>query len=269
MLNYCKMFNIVWEIDDISKKVKLIQRKNYFSNYTIEDWTDKLDMSKDFIINPLMADKHYLLCNYKDIKTDISENYNKAIGFNIGEKEIDTTYVFNEDTKDLFSDLKNSNAYSPNRLEYLKLFDGQISYYGTSAVFIDNVDKDGNDVENFGSFYLRCPQKSIVSGSGSFIVTDDNVYQKSNRKPTFGGNVGSQIGSAYPAKYNISNYFPLSIIRRYNSSNNICLFNKPLKSYIFGEDFSNANTIYDLTWKNFIQERYHIQNKTLTCYLRL
>ena len=118
ILNYCKMFGIMIEVDEINKKVIFKQRKQYFSNYTIEDWTDKVDYSKDYKIVPVIANSKYLLFNYDDIKTSLSDSYNKSVGFNIGEKQLSTEYNFDNNTTKLFCKLKNSNSYTPNRLVY-------------------------------------------------------------------------------------------------------------------------------------------------------
>lgn len=269
-VNFTKMFGLIWEVDEARKKIKIQTRKTYFNNYTIVDWTDKLDCSKEIKITPLMTENHYMLFNYNDIGTSISENYNKSTGFKIGEKRVNTNYPFNENTNELYKSIKNSNAYTANRLDYNKLFDCQISYYGTSTVFVDNADKDGNAIDTFGSYYFVGASKSV----SNIKITDDNVFQKANRSLTYGGEKGAQINSSMSSSYNLTSYVPLSIVYTGNlptagTVKCLGLFNTPAKSYINGESFQDAVTIYDRFWNNYIQERYNLQNKQMTCYLRL
>lgn len=262
MLNYCKMFGIMIDVDEINKKVIFKQRKQYFSNYTIEDWTNKVDYSKDFEIVPVIANAHYLLFNYDDIKTDLSEKYNKSVGFNIGEKQVDTGYNFDNNTTNLFSKLKNSNSYTPNRLEYSKLKNLAISYIGTQFTLIDDTDKDNKHLSTFGSFYLTQPVK-LFENSSQYFMTDDSTYQKANNLYCYGAN-GKTTLDGTTNKNSIIGYTPLSIIR----DNKICLFGKPTTSFMVGTDFTNATDIYTTYWKNYLDERYNIQNKKVTCYIK-
>ena len=256
------------EVDEINKKVIFKQRKQYFSNYTIEDWTDKVDYSKDYKIVPVIANSKYLLFNYDDIKTSLSDSYNKSVGFNIGEKQLSTEYNFDNNTTKLFSKLKNSNSYTPNRLEYNKLKQLAISYIGTRFIMIDDVDKDNKHLSTFGSFYLMLQVKFIPDSGDVFFITDDSVYEKANNRYCYGADGKKTLGgspSNKDARITVTGIKQISILR----DNKICLFNKPATSFMIGTNFTNATDIYSLYWKNYLDERYNIQKKKVTCYVKL
>ena len=86
IINYTKMYALVWTVDDINKKINLVPRSKYFSDYSIVDWTDKCDKSRDFLIKPVYFDSKYVKLNYKDSKLGINENYKEEFGYNYGEK---------------------------------------------------------------------------------------------------------------------------------------------------------------------------------------
>jgi hypothetical protein len=92
ILNYCKIFRIGIFLDERNKQLKYTPFTTYFSNYTLEDWSDKLDKSKDFIIQPVIASNKYLHFNYKDNPTARNEEYKKKYGVNFGEFRLNTEY---------------------------------------------------------------------------------------------------------------------------------------------------------------------------------
>ena len=102
VINYCKMFRIGIECDNVNKKIKFKPLSKYFSNYQVVDWTNIVDKSKDFTIKPVTYEKKYVLFNYKDSKVKISEEYKEKFGVNYGEYRLSTDYNFNTDTEKLF-----------------------------------------------------------------------------------------------------------------------------------------------------------------------
>jgi len=47
------------------------------------------------------------------------------------------------------------------------------------------------------------------------------------------------------------------------------LFNVPKYNYTYIENYGGKNALYYNLWNTYINERYNIQNKMLTCYLHL
>lgn len=56
LLSYAKMFGLYFVKDVDSKTITIYNRNSFFQN-EVEDWTDKIDYSKDMTITPLLFDK--------------------------------------------------------------------------------------------------------------------------------------------------------------------------------------------------------------------
>jgi len=90
-------------------------------------------------------------------------------------------------------------------------------------------------------------------------ITDDTVIQVVNAIYYYAGRNVQDV-------YEISRYNCLSSVYE----DKLCLFNKPKKNYTYNYSiFNNTYSIYDLYWKNYLDERYNIQNKIVTCYLTI
>jgi len=121
-LTYCKVFDLKWIVDSFNKKIYIKSRKNYFANYTITDWTNKIDRSKDFVVQPVTFNNKYVLFNYADEDNQLNKNYKDDFGINYGEYRLITDYNFNTETKKLFNKpFKPSIIYSDTLLNYLTL----------------------------------------------------------------------------------------------------------------------------------------------------
>ena len=261
ILNYCKIFRIGIFLDERNKQLRYTPFSTYFFSHTIEDWTDKLDKSKDFIIQPVIASNKYLLFNYKDNPTARNEDYKKKYGVNFGELRLNTEYQFNNETKKLFPDTSVGITSTNNVLSWCNLYEENLVLYTVSRneIFIENKDKDRKAVDVFG-------QCLFDSGIASFdntdalnfrnvTVSDDTLLQTSTNKFFYAQDAdGIKVGT-YPK---------LSIVK----GNKLSLFTKPKENYSFS-DLSNTKGIYELFWQDYLNERYSIQNKLVTCYLNL
>ena len=63
----------------------------------------------------------------------------------------------------------------------------------------------------------------------------------------------------------VSNYPHLDIV----SDDNLCVFNIPKENYTYLNNYVGKNSIYSNFWENYLNERYNIQNKIITCYVML
>lgn len=258
ILNYCKMFRINIIADDTNKKLKFVQTKDYFGSYTVKDWTKKLDKSKDYTITPVTWDKKYVLFNYKDKDTDIAAKYKEDFGVNYGEHRIITRYNFNEDTSDLFTDIRNTIVYTPSVNSWNDLYnDMKIVYKLPAEIYLD-INKDNKTSNTFGCFFFVNKKPfDNTSNMRSVKISDDSLLQINNQTYFY-----SQYSD------NISTYYYLEPCLFYGDK--LCLFDTPQENYTYDNDYlNNKQGIYDLLWKNYIDERYNTQNKIVGCYLKL
>ena len=282
IMNYTKMYSLVWQVDDLKKEINLIPRSKYFSNYSILDWTDKLDKSKDFVIKPVYFDSKYVKLNYKDSKLGLNENYKEEFGYNYGEKLLVTDYNFDTNTKDIFKNIPFTFDYSPNVLLWSTLYEKQqVLYSVNNENFVYCQDKDGKYVNLFGCLMLYAGTKSFdkTFSTRKILLTDDT--EQMERVHTYcysqgnGGDNHIEV-TQYPVLSNIIVKEDSGIIinpKRYIYCN---LFEIPKKLYTLDNPFSNKSkvptinqSLYSRFFKKYFDERYSIQTKVVTCYMQL
>jgi hypothetical protein len=116
IIKYCKLHHISIDIDYVQKQINF--RKDIFLNYTITDYTDKVDKSNDFSVKPIIFEHHRLLFNYKESESLLNTTYNNNYGVTYGSKSIITNYDFDNEEQKLFEDLTTTIPYSPSLLEW-------------------------------------------------------------------------------------------------------------------------------------------------------
>ena len=259
ILKYCKQYRIGVFCDDINKKLIFKPLSIYFSDYKILDWTDKLDMSKEYHIQPITFENKYLLFKYKDSKVGLLADYKNRYGINYGEYKLTTDYNFNIETKELLKDVHNSLVYTPNVLPYSTLLNCNLLYIIPNEIYVTNADEKGKNVDIFGSFYFNCGLREFDSELGPVYISDDTEFQKSS-------NVFAYIRFNSSNRTTVTKYTYLDNV----IDDNLLYYSKPYINYTINkESYGSANSIYKNFWQNYLNERYNKQNKIVTCYLRL
>lgn len=264
ILTYCKVFGILIQTDDKRKKLKFLKRENFFSDYSILNWDDKLDTRNDFTISPIVFEDKYLVFNYSDYETKNNERYKQDYGVNYGEKRINTNYNFNTEEKDLFeTPISPSVTCTDNILSWSNIYSGKIQYSFGSEIMIDNKNKERKEVNNFGAWFFRngCASFDTTQSLNlrDVYITDDTTLQMVNSTFTY-----TQIDDAVYRK-KTTKYPILDIVK----GNKLCVFNKPMKNYTYLNNYGNATDIYTQRWENYLKEQYDLQRKKLTAYFKL
>lgn len=263
VINYCKQYRIGIFCDNINKKLIYKPLSSYFSNYSILDWTEKLDMSKEYHIQPITFENKYLLFNYEKYATELNNEYNKNFGRNFGEYRLSTDYEFNIDEKELFKYSKVTIPSTDTCLSWENLWKNfSIVYTLPAEITAYNKDKDEKNVDVFGSmlFYKGLGEFDTTSAMRPVFITDDTTLQSSNQ-------VFFYTQKGQDGKYIRSEYYPvLDVV----DGHNLCTFAIPSANYTYVKDsYDNKNGIFKNFWEKYLNERYNKQNKIVTCYLRL
>lgn len=125
LVDWCKLFNMRFRTDIVTKTIYIEQRNNYFID-KIVNLTDKIDYSKDFNINPIYVDKRiYKFGIEADNENYAGYIYKKKYGSNYSSKVFNTKYEFDNETKEVFED----NTYKTN-IDYLM----SSPYFNTTLV---------------------------------------------------------------------------------------------------------------------------------------
>lgn len=268
ILQYTKMFGLYWDVDYGNKEIKILTRRNLFKNYTVTNWDDKLDRKKDLTIEPLTFKEKYILFNYDDVDGYIYTEYKDTYGVNIGEKRLSTGYDFNTSDKKLFSGIKPSSMSSRSYITFNRMYawDKNSILDPTVEQFtlIDTDDKDEKAPISLNSWFMRGDNYS----KNCYLTSDTNLMEEKNTycwlDPTYSTSSGAGLQSDILP--NISTAIRFSDGVTYSSN-----FNTPIEDKTFNKILSNTlNTnIYELCWKDYLNERYNIQNKKVTGYFYL
>lgn len=263
IINYCKQYRIGVFCDDINKVLTFKPLSSYFNNYKVLDWTDKLDLSKEYHIQPITFDNKYLLFNYEKYDTELNTDYNEKYGRNFGEYRLTTDYEFNNSEKKLFNNAKVAIPSTDICLSWSNLYDKmKIIYTLPAEITTYNKDKDKKNQNVFGSmlFYNGLVNFDDTSAMRLVNISDDTYLQAINQTYFYAQN-GQEDKILRTYKYPL-----LDIVE----SDNLCTFTIPNENYTYLKDnYDNKPAIYHNFWENYLNERYNKQNKIVTCYLRL
>lgn len=259
-LNYCKLYRLVFDIDYINKSISIEPATSYFSNYTIKDWTHKLDMTNTFELKPISFENKYVMFNYSDNDVQLGKDYKEYFGVNYGDIKLITDYNFNTNTQTLMEGLQPTIVYTPNVLSWTTLYDKmKIAYTFGKEIFLNNLDKDEKVVNTFGQFFFVKNAAWDKSGDLRNVkITDDTHLQVVTQTFFYSQDAGISLS---PTQYKQPTLF---------YDDKCCLVNIPSKNYTYDKSYmTGKKSIYDLIWLNYIKERYDKNNKIITCYLKL
>ena len=125
-----------------------------------------------------------------------------------------------------------------------------------------NKDKDKKEVSLFGAYFFHNGLANFSTESAlhmhNVILTDDTPYMDANNTYFYNQGGGANVR-------NVTTYPKLDIVK----GDNMCVFNIPKYNYTYNNNYSGKKSIYTNFWEDYINERYNVQNKQITCYLHI
>ncbi len=109
LLDYTKLFGLMYIKDINEKTIKIISRNTYYTDNVI-NLNDKIDWGKEVKITPTLIETKYLTMSYKEGKTQFDEKYKTDYNVNFGQKRVDTSYNFNVESKNMYEGTNFDNA---------------------------------------------------------------------------------------------------------------------------------------------------------------
>ena len=181
LLQYTKLFNLVWHYDQLRNTVTVMTREKWFNMYAnnILDWTEKVDKSREFYFNPLAWDKKYITFNYDDFEMDWLKDFKERYNITYGTKRITTQYNFNQETEELMctndaDKINPSIQVSMSRFPMSSVANEAPIPLRYTETFIGNR-KDNKSANIWGQFYFKNGVKNWNSDNGkNSIYTDTN-----------------------------------------------------------------------------------------------
>lgn len=290
LLNYSKMFGLVFVTDNENKVIRVMQRKDYFDNSKILDWTDKVNFINTYNIKQPSFENKYVNWNFQPADTDLLDSYENAYEEIYGTKKVDTGIEFDDSTKDLYNSIKPLNVYSPLIApwnSYKNWIVGRdINRYYTTELYIDNCkdNKPANVDYCFGFPQVVGVDRTLGASIGStdsyvVYITEDCDLEKNTNTFCYHDTSAQalqdkQIEAYYINTFNDFTCYYWSDGGTYRADNFYCLFDRPKEMYrrlstLETSEMSHPNTIFDCFWKDYISERYDNRNKVVTAEVTL
>lgn len=269
LINYAKMYGLVFITNRKDKCIDVTCRNMYFDNYSIEDWSDKVDTSNVFTIKQPTFEARNILFDYDDVSADNYTDYKDRFDVNIGAKKIITDYEFNDDDENMFEGIKPTNVVNMKITGRKQLFEQWQPGYAIPSVecteiVLDNRndDKSANISSSFAFRRLNQPVDTRVT---DVYITEDSIEEISAESYCYHSYIDAY--SQYRIKMDVMPY--ISIID--NSGLYGCLYDMP-NEYYFNKEimpYENALFVYDAFWRDYINERYDKDNKVVTLEVKM
>lgn len=287
ILQYSKMFGLKWNVDYINKEIQLVRRETLFQNYTIENWDDKLDRTQQVKIEPVVFPNKYLKFAYKETDGYKYTTYREKYGVEFGDRIVNTLYNFNSEDKVITNNISPTIASNRNFISFENWLNwdlrSKIISNRDEITKLECATEDDSSSIDTASWCFRT--LNTIDSQTTYYVTEDSDLMLSEGKSYYydyrsieweESNGYALIDKAfYTKRKGLPLFSPIykstaqgfSDYGKYYS----CLFNTPMIDYTSDQSFTNAigNTVYDICWDKFINERYNAQNKKMTAYFNL
>lgn len=261
LLEYSKIYGLVWNIDEKNKTIVVRQQQNdYKEGLTrgIRDYTDKVD-NREKVLKPAQFDCKYVRFNYADNKTAEGTEYKNTYDANYGELILNNGNEFNSSEKKLFSGLIPAPITRKKQIFKIKTPNNKDSImYSETQTYtsIITADKSNKTVDLFGSLFF------VGEKTTPILLTDDTPSEYLNNTYCYNRYSFDVISKQANAKIAAA----ISYVK--NTNNKITnLFNIPNITY--GENFTGVKSIYELFWKDYFDERYSYKNKVVEVKMKL
>lgn len=276
ILQYTKMFGLIWDVDYSGKKIYIKTKQTYFNDSTIDDWGNNIDITNEYKLELPLFNTKYIDLNYNNVDGYRYSGYYNKYNSVYGSKRLTTNYEFNNDSKNLINDIKPScssnRVYTSFDSIYNWNLNTNIPTTTDSIIRMEESNEDDSSSINGCNWYLRGNNKISQS-----YITKDSQLQSSQERCYYSKVWLNSLDSTTRSLYAKSiSYLPqFNIVYGYNDDpfmkNSVgCVFNKPNEDYTSNHSVTICdNYIYDLVWDKYLKERYNKQNKKLTTYINI
>ena len=103
LLDYSKLFGLYFIKDRYDKTIHICTRNTFF-NGVMNDWSKRIDYSKDLTVTPILFDKKYYLMQLDTPETKDAIRYKTQYTQQYGQQRLATGYNFNYDSDNFYSE---------------------------------------------------------------------------------------------------------------------------------------------------------------------
>lgn len=302
LLSLCKMCGFYFVTDNAEKKVTILRRNTLFQDETI-DLTDRVDLSKDITIQPLVFDSKWYKFSQEGIGGAFYDEYRSIEGIDYGIQLIDTGFDFNADVKDLLDTSVFKNACTIlQRSRYWNIIESGVTFIPSPFLDTGNTITRWNDNNETQDTPISCPPSTA---SVTYYNDTYNGYDlQTGFKCQFADASGKQLDGKdvllflnrfdYYERFKVTDDLPvmsvvndgkpcwildegagvdIPIFRRYYceyrySKYNITRsldFGVPRQLDIPSVVYKPESTIYSKCWRDYLVDRYDVDTRVMRC----
>lgn len=129
LLDYCKMFGLLFVKDRHSKTIHIITKNKFYQDGQTIDISDKIDWN-NIDITPQMFDSKYFLMKSKDSESYYTKKYKDTYSLEYGQQRINTNNNFSQEEKEILKDT---------------IFQNTITVVDTSNYYYTYTNKNGDN----------------------------------------------------------------------------------------------------------------------------
>lgn len=270
LIDYTKLFGLIWDVKD--NQINITTKNNFFKDYEILDWSDKIDYSKSIDISPISFDKSKLSLKYNNAETKYEKHYEDRFGTEYGEQLINTGYEFDEgQPENLISDMLFDNTIMS--VENTQYYTSNGTSTSTQWLLDDKVlpatfvIEDGVRNQSETTYNLLFDNGWKTTNYRYYVSDDLNDLSTSTDKPDNPVWINQTTMS--------NNMLGFTTYRQFSrlTSNGLYSWDigYPKENYAktLPSDYQPSATIFSRYWQNYISEIYDANNKVMTCYVLL
>lgn len=259
LLQFSKLHHLMWVVDDLNMQVSVLRSCDYYSDCVsggITDITKRVDVSRGVSVYPLAWTERNVVFNFDGLDTDGVKEYEDRHGVTYGSKRLITQSKLGNETKNLLCNSEHDTVKSSVLYSEVYATRESMLYTPNKLVYIESTPKpsnvsNGEGADVFGNFYYRQPN---LTGLKNWISDDSPVEVLNN---TFCWKATPDVFiSVFPS------------LRTVSTGGQSVLFAPAREQYTDNPDVATTY-LYDAAWKNYIEEVYNAQNKTLETYVHL
>ena len=268
LLNYSKMYGLIYYIDHEKKYINVTCRNIYFSRYKILDWTDKVNTLNKYTIEQPTFDSKYVVFNYDSVDADRYKEYEDKYRTTYGSKKLITDYEFNNNEEKLYEGITPTNVINENISSWTQIYNewvvpSAIPVVTNKEVYFDNLENK-EPANIYSSFAFRRKNQNVDARLRSITLTDDTQYERNAQTYCYLDDNGN-------GDYMTKNITKIPYIHYVDETGKYgCLFAMPKEIYVTDRSLvENAGFIYDNFWRDYINERYSPKNKKVNLQVNL
>ncbi len=285
LLKYSKLMHLVWDVDDNAKTVTVKRSADYFADIVnggagVTDISKLVDISKGVEVNPLSWTDNKVQLNYADSDMDYIKEYSKRYGLTYGSKSIITANEIKPSTKQLLGHNDNDTINPVALLSESVIPIGQLLSVSSAEVgYVENdammLNQSGEESDNhYGCFLFRTNNGVWNTricggwrndGADFAYITDDLDFE-------YNVDEWAWHGPGALTSYHEASWIKCYVKPQFDTTSldgSVSIHFAAVRELYSDQHNEPMSYLYEAVWKDYIEEVYNVQNKTVQLYAHI